>query len=70
VFETYRILGRQREQELQREADRLHAGSKTSRAELRPRAGRLRSIPAFSIAVLANLRRALARRATAAERPG
>ena len=48
VFETYRMLGEQREQELDREAQRLHAGT-NARAAGRRSARRLRAIAAFSV---------------------
>ena len=56
VFETYRMLGEQREQELHREAQRLHAGTNASAAGRRPSAGRLRAIAAFSVTALAKAR--------------
>ena len=49
VFETYRMLGEQREQELHREAQRLHAGTNARAAGRRPSVRRLRAIAAFSV---------------------
>jgi hypothetical protein len=56
VFETYRMLGEQREQELHREAQRLHAGTNARAAGRRPSARRLRAIAAFSVTALAKVR--------------
>jgi len=55
VFETYRMLGEQREQELDREAQRLHAGT-NARAAGRRSARRLRAIAAFSVTALGKAR--------------
>jgi hypothetical protein len=70
VFETYRMLGEQRQQELHREAQRLAAGRKRSRTNRPPSARRLRAIAAWSVSALATVRHAVARNATAIERPG
>ena len=55
VFETYRMLGEQREQELHREAQRLHAGTNARAAGRRP-SRHLRAIAAFSVTALTKAR--------------
>jgi hypothetical protein len=57
VFETYRMLGEQREQELHREAQRLAAGKRARRTARRSSARHLRAIAAFSVTALAKARR-------------
>jgi hypothetical protein len=56
VFETYRMLGEQRQQELHREAQRLHAGKRARRTAQRSSARHLRAIAAFSRTALAKAR--------------
>jgi hypothetical protein len=68
VIETYRMLGRQREEELLREAQRLHAGKRTTRSGRRVIARRRHAAGAASATLLANLRHAFGRAATATER--
>jgi hypothetical protein len=50
VFETYRMLGEQREPQ------RLHAGTNARAAGRRPSARHLRAIAAFSVTALAKVR--------------
>jgi hypothetical protein len=56
VFETFRMLGELHEQELLREAQRLHAGTNARAAGRHPRTRHLRAIAAFSVTALAKVR--------------
>jgi hypothetical protein len=67
VIETYRMLGRQREDELLREARRLHAGQAARGFGRRPRRRQLEALRGRCGALLTKARSAPPRPASTAE---
>jgi hypothetical protein len=69
VIETYRMLGKQREEELLREARRLQAGQAAKGSSRRPRLRQLEILAAGRRRFLWSVRRRRARAAATATRP-
>ena len=67
MIETYRMLGKQREDELLRDARRLQAGDAARRFGRRPRIRHLEAVRRGCVALLTSLRKAMPRPASTAE---